>query len=68
MYKDLMDSIGFVKNYDEEIGSAESLPVIRRLAADAKAALVMEPAADGGALKTGRNSITIIRTRLTPTG
>ena len=43
-----------VMNGDEEIGSAESLPVIRRLAADAKAALVMEPAADGGALKTGR--------------
>ena len=30
MYKDLMDSIGFVKNYDEEIGSAMALELSRQ--------------------------------------
>jgi len=30
MYKDLMDSIGFVKNYDEEIGDAMALELKRQ--------------------------------------
>ena len=30
MYKDLMDSIGFVKNYDEEIGEAMDKELTRQ--------------------------------------
>ena len=39
---------------DEELGSQTSRALIEQLAGEAEVALILEPSADGGALKTGR--------------
>jgi glutamate carboxypeptidase len=49
--------IGILLNGDEETGSFYSRDTIRQLAAQAGLVLVMEPAADGEALKTWRKGI-----------
>lgn len=60
-YKDLGIDPGrrleFLFNGDEETGSAESSEIICNLAKDAKAALVCEPCAANGDLKTGRKGL-----------
>jgi glutamate carboxypeptidase len=53
---DDLDGVAMVVNADEEIGSLGSRQHIERAAADAGAALVLEPAA-GGALKTARKGV-----------
>lgn len=46
--------IELLVNSDEEIGSTTSRPLIEERAVACGAVLVLEPSADGGALKTGR--------------
>ncbi|HXE31858.1 MAG TPA: M20 family metallopeptidase [Terriglobales bacterium] len=45
--------------FDEEIGSKGSRPLTERLAREAAAVLVLEPAAEGGRLKTARKGIAL---------
>jgi glutamate carboxypeptidase len=54
-------AVHFFLNSDEEIGSQAFLPYIRQEARRARACLVLEPAADGGALKTARKGIGMFR-------
>jgi glutamate carboxypeptidase len=49
--------VRFLFVYDEELGSPRSRPLTERLARTASAALVLEPAAEGGKLKTERKGI-----------
>ena len=51
------EDVGLLLTSDEEIGSQTSRALIERTAAGARAALVMEPAGDGGALKIGRKGV-----------
>jgi glutamate carboxypeptidase len=53
---DDVDGVAVIVNADEEIGSLGSRTLIERVAAGARAALVLEPAA-GGAVKTGRKGV-----------
>ena len=55
----------FVANPDEEIGSPVSTPVIRRLAADADAALVLECARANGDFVSSRKGILDVELRIT---
>ena len=55
----------FVANPDEEIGSPSSTPVIRRLAADADAALVLECARANGDFVSSRKGILDVELRIT---
>ncbi|MFN8623053.1 MAG: M20 family metallopeptidase [Chloroflexota bacterium] len=55
----------FVANPDEEIGSPVSSPVIRRLAADADAALVLECARANGDFVSSRKGIWDVELRIT---
>lgn len=50
---------------DEEVGSASSRPLIERFARDAAHALVLEPAAPGGAVKTARKGVAQYRLAVT---
>jgi glutamate carboxypeptidase len=50
---------------DEEIGSPSSQALIEQEAAGVRAALVLEPSADGGALKTARKGAGFYRVRIT---
>jgi glutamate carboxypeptidase len=50
---------------DEEIGSPSSRALIEQEAAGVRAALVLEPSADGGALKTARKGAGFYRVRIT---
>ncbi|MET7424285.1 M20 family metallopeptidase [Dactylosporangium sp. NPDC005555] len=50
---------------DEEIGSPSSRALIEQEAAGARAALVLEASADGGALKTARKGAGFYRVRIT---
>jgi glutamate carboxypeptidase len=49
---------------DEEIGSASSRALIEAEAADCAAVLVLEPSADGGALKVARKGIAMYEMRI----
>ena len=49
-----VDGLTVVLNSDEELGSQTSRRLIEDLASGASAALVLEPSADGGALKVAR--------------
>jgi glutamate carboxypeptidase len=49
-----LDGVTVVLNSDEELGSQTSRDLIEDLARPASAALVLEPSAEGGALKTAR--------------
>jgi glutamate carboxypeptidase len=49
--------VRFLLNSDEEVGSHAFLPVIEREGRRAHACLVLEPAAQGGALKTARKGV-----------
>ncbi|GAA1510047.1 M20 family metallopeptidase [Dactylosporangium maewongense] len=49
---------------DEEIGSPSSQALVEQEAAGARAALVLEPSADGGALKTARKGAGFYRIRI----
>lgn len=51
-------------NSDEEIGSPTSRPVIEDEAKKSKAVLVLEPSADGGALKTWRKGVGMFEVRI----
>ncbi|PRY21354.1 M20/M25/M40 family metallo-hydrolase [Pseudosporangium ferrugineum] len=53
------DGITLLVTGDEELGSPSSRPLIEAEARAAGAALVLEAAADGGALKTGRKGVSI---------
>ncbi len=55
----------FIANPDEEIGSPVSTPVIRRLAADADAALVLECARANGDFVSSRKGILDVELRIT---
>ena len=55
----------FVANPDEEIGSPVSTPVIKRLAADADAALVLECARANGDFVSSRKGILDVELRIT---
>ena len=50
---------------DEEVGSASSRPLIRQAAQEAELALVLEPAAPGGAVKTARKGVARYRLEVT---
>lgn len=63
---DLPRPVMFLVTSDEEVGSPSSRPLIERLAREASAALVLEPASHGGALKTARKGIAMYH--LTVTG
>lgn len=52
-----LDGVAFVITTDEETGSATSRQLIEETAVGARAALVLEPSADGGVLKTGRKGV-----------
>jgi glutamate carboxypeptidase len=49
--------VRFLLNPDEEVGSQAFLPLIRREGRRARACLVLEPAAQGAALKTARKGV-----------
>lgn len=57
--------IAILVTSDEEIGSPSSRPVIEELAAQARAVLVLEGAAPGGALKTARKGVSMYRIEIT---
>src|SRR5919106_709830 len=58
-------SITYVCNPDEEIGSPFSGPVIRRLAADADVAYVLEAARENGELVSARKGVSDARIEIT---
>ena len=58
---DRRDGVAFLVTSDEEIGSPGSRALIEREANGAAAALVLEPSADGGALKTARKGVSMYR-------
>jgi glutamate carboxypeptidase len=49
--------VRFLLNPDEEVGSQAFLPLIQREGRRARVCLVLEPAAQGGALKTARKGV-----------
>ena len=53
------DGVAFLVTSDEEIGSPGSRSLIESEAHGAAAALVLEPSADGGALKTARKGVSM---------
>jgi glutamate carboxypeptidase len=53
-----LDGVTALFTSDEEIGSPTSTELIRELASDAEAALILEPSG-GGALKTGRKGVSM---------
>ncbi|GAB3622355.1 M20 family metallopeptidase [Mariniluteicoccus endophyticus] len=57
--------VALVINGDEEIGSPASRPTIERVCADADATLVLEAAAPGGAIKSGRKGVGIVGVEVT---
>ncbi|MDR7278886.1 M20 family metallopeptidase [Catenuloplanes atrovinosus] len=60
-----LDGVTVVVNADEEIGSIGSRDLIHRAAEGARAALICEPSATGGALKTARKGIARFRVEVT---
>lgn len=56
---DSLDGITFLVTSDEETGSLRSRALLEHEARGARAALVLEPSADGGALKTGRKGVSM---------
>ena len=58
------DGVTAVLTSDEETGSQTSRRLIEDLAAGAAAALVLEPSADGGALKTARKGTSMYQVRV----
>jgi glutamate carboxypeptidase len=60
-----LDGLSVLVTSDEELGSPTSRALVEEAARGARAALVTEPAARGGALKTGRKGVSMytVRTR-----
>ena len=59
------EGIEFLISCDEEVGSGTSRTLIEERAAACGAVLVLEPSADGGALKTGRKGTGTFEVRVT---
>jgi glutamate carboxypeptidase len=59
-----LDGISFLINSDEELGSPTSKELMKTTARGARAALVLEPSADG-ALKVARKGVTAYRVTIT---
>jgi glutamate carboxypeptidase len=60
-----VDGVTLVITGDEELGSPTSRDLVEQEAAAARAVLVLEPSADGGALKTERKGIALYEARVT---
>ena len=60
-----LDGLTVVLNSDEELGSQTSRRLIEDLASGASAALVLEPSAEGGALKVARKGTSMYRIAVT---
>ncbi|MFG3436304.1 M20 family metallopeptidase [Nonomuraea sp. NPDC047897] len=54
---DVLDGVALLITGDEEVGSATSRALVEELGGGVDAVLVLEPAADGGALKTARKGV-----------
>jgi len=67
-----MDGVTILVTGDEELGSPSSRELVEQEARSAEAALVLEPSADGGALKTERKGVSLyevqVRGRATHAG
>lgn len=61
---DDLDGVSVLMTSDEELGSITSRELVERSAENAVAALVTEPAARGGAVKTGRKGVSMYTVRL----
>lgn len=61
---DSLDGITLLVTSDEETGSRRSRSLIEDEARGARAALVLEPSADGGALKIGRKGVSMYTLRV----
>lgn len=61
----LLDGVTLLVTGDEEIGSPTSRALIEAEAIGCQAAFVLEPAADGGAFKTGRKGVSNYLIRIT---
>ncbi|HTW03412.1 MAG TPA: M20/M25/M40 family metallo-hydrolase [Streptosporangiaceae bacterium] len=61
---DDVDGVTVIVNGDEEVGSPTSSELIEEAAREAPAALVLEMAADDGALKTARKGISLYEMRI----
>ena len=59
-----VDGVTLLVTGDEELGSPSSRALIEQEARLARAALVLEASADGGALKTGRKGVSLYDVRL----
>jgi glutamate carboxypeptidase len=59
-----LDGVTLLLTGDEELGSPSSRPLVEREAVAARAALVLEASADGGALKTERKGISHYEVRV----
>jgi glutamate carboxypeptidase len=59
------EGVVFLITSDEEIGSPTSRPLIEATARGARAALVLEPSATGGALKTARKGVSLYELAIT---
>ena len=59
-----LDGVAVLLTSDEELGSPTSAALIRELAMEAQAALILEPSA-GGALKTGRKGVSVYSIEIT---
>ena len=59
-----LDGVTVVLNSDEELGSQTSRELIEGLARGASAALVLEPSADGGALKIARKGTSMYEVKV----
>lgn len=59
-----IDGVTVIVNGDEEVGSPTSSELIEEAAREAPAALVLEMAADDGALKTARKGISLYEMRI----
>ena len=59
-----VDGVSVVLNSDEELGSQTSRALIEDLARGASAALVVEPSAEGGALKIARKGTSMYEVRV----
>lgn len=59
-----MDGVTILVTGDEELGSPSSRELVEQEARSAEAALVLEPSADGGALKTERKGVSLYEVQL----
>jgi glutamate carboxypeptidase len=62
---DDLDGVSFLVTSDEEIGSPTSRALIETTARGARAALVLEPSAAGGAVKTARKGVSLYELAIT---